>query len=300
MSRAGSLGFVSGASERVLGAEQVDAGGVSWRVWRGSAGARGRPDSASRLEGPVYALHGFSGSGVDFEPLAARLGGAWVAPDLLGHAGTATPAEARFCFERQVRDLADLRAALGLKRPLLLGYSFGARLALGLLAREPEAYAGAVLIGATAGIEDLGLRALRRADDWVRADVLERLGAPAFLAAWARRPLLATQARIAAPARARMDAARALHQAEGLARALRRAGTGSMPALWGALGTISTPALLLSGGEDAKFRPLAARLAAGLPRAESVQLPGAGHCAHLEAPDAAAAAIGTWLAQHAC
>ena len=249
---------------------------------------------AGGLGPSVLALHGFSGSGVDFAPLAERLGGTWHAPDLLGHAGSATPGEERFAFAAQVADLSAQRRALGLERPLLVGYSFGGRLALGLLAREPEAYAGAVLIGATAGIEERGAREVRRADDWLRADLLRRLGAPAFLAAWARRPLLATQARIAPAAQRRMAAARALHGAEGLARTLRRAGTGSMPPLWGELRRVSTPTLVLSGAEDPKFGALAERLCGALPRGARALVAGAGHCAHLEAPDAAGAEVRAW------
>lgn len=239
----------------------------------------------------VLALHGFTGSGVDFAPLAARVPGEWAAPDLLGHAGGACPDPARFEFTAQARDVAALRQALAWERPLLAGYSFGGRLALAALADDPQAYRGAILIGATAGISDAAARVRRLAEDRVRAEVLRHLGAPLFLESWQRRPLLATQRRIAPEARARMERARALHSAEGLASALRGAGTGSMPSLWGRLADVSVPVLLVCGAEDPKFSAIARDLAAALPRARCVTIEGAGHCAHLEAPEATAAAI---------
>lgn len=246
----------------------------------------------SSSAGPRFlALHGFTGSGVDWAPLAGRLPGEWAAPDLLGHAGTPCTDPARFRFEAQVRDLTPLRESLGWERPLLIGYSFGGRLALGALAADPQAYLGAVLIGATAGIPDAAARTHRLADDRVRAEVIRHLGTRRFLESWQRRPLLATQRRIAREDRARMARARSLHDPEGLALSLRGAGTGSMPPLWGQLPGAAGPVLLLSGSEDPKFQALARDLAAALPRARCVTIEGAGHCAHLEAPDAAATAI---------
>jgi 2-succinyl-6-hydroxy-2,4-cyclohexadiene-1-carboxylate synthase len=243
-------------------------------------------------EGPrLLALHGFTGSGVDWSPVASRVPGDWAAPDLLGHAGSPCSDPERFAFADQARDVGALRRALGWERPLLLGYSFGGRLALGALAAEPQSYLGAVLIGATAGISDPPARTQRLADDRVRAEVLGHLGATRFLQSWQRRPLLATQRRIAPEHRERMSRARELHEAEGLALSLRGAGTGSMPPLWGRLSEVSVPVLLLSGSEDPKFQALARDLAAALPRARCVTIEGAGHCAHLEAPEAAAAAI---------
>ncbi|MBL4844116.1 MAG: alpha/beta fold hydrolase [Planctomycetes bacterium] len=248
-----------------------------------------------RTDAPDPALHGFTGSGVDWAPLAEQVAGEWVAPDLLGHGGCSYADPARYAFAAQAADVEALRAALGWERPLLVGYSFGARLALAALARDPSAYAGAVLIGGTAGIPDPVRRACRLADDRVRADVLRHVGAPAFLSSWARRPLLATQARIQSADRTRMAGARGLHSAEGLALSLRGAGTGSMPSLWEDLAQITTPTLLLCGAEDPKFCGLGRDLARALPAATCVTIPAAGHCAHLEAPQASAAAVGEFL-----
>jgi pimeloyl-ACP methyl ester carboxylesterase len=51
------------------------------------------------------------------------------------------------------------------------------------------------------------------------------------------------------------------------------------------------PVALVVGERDQKFRAIATEMAAGLPRATVVVVPGAGHAVHLEAPAAVAGAI---------
>jgi pimeloyl-ACP methyl ester carboxylesterase len=77
----------------------------------------------------------------------------------------------------------------------------------------------------------------------------------------------------------------------GLARALRGLGTGALPSLWGRLGELTMPVVLIVGERDAKFRAFAERMAAAIADSELVVVPGAGHAAHLEAPVAVADAI---------
>ena len=64
-----------------------------------------------------------------------------------------------------------------------------------------------------------------------------------------------------------------------------------MAPLWDRLGELTMPATVLAGERDTKFVALAERLAAALPHAELVAVPGAGHRLALEAPGAVAGAI---------
>jgi 2-succinyl-6-hydroxy-2,4-cyclohexadiene-1-carboxylate synthase len=269
----------------VFNTSMISVGDVELRLQRWPGGAP-----------PILALHGFTGAGSDFAPLARRLPNAVWAPDLLGHGGSRVPDHAQaWGFEAQAALLAQLPRTLDLDRPVLLGYSFGGRLALQLLVEQPRAFRAAVLVGATAGIEDPRARAERAAADRALADRIETIGAPEFLQEWRRVPLIATQERIAAADRVVMDEARVEHTAAGLAGALRGAGTGAMEPLWGRLGQVDLPVLLLTGAEDSKFAALAERLAQALPQATHRVVPGAGHCAHLEAPEAAVEAIEAFL-----
>jgi 2-succinyl-6-hydroxy-2,4-cyclohexadiene-1-carboxylate synthase len=223
----------------------------------------------------VLALHGFLGSGEDFEALHSSFPLALVAPDL--HAADA----------RSVAELAMLVAG----PPVVLGYSMGARTALALaLQRAPEAL---VLVGGTPGIPDDLERAARRDADEAWARTLESEGIDAFLARWDAQPVLAGHEGIPEPFRARFRARRRQRAPHALAHALRAWGTGAMDSLWDQLPTLATPVLLVTGERDAKFAAVARAMAALLPDAVHVEIPGAGHAAHLERPrEVAAAALG--------
>ncbi len=221
----------------------------------------------------VLALHGFLGSGEDFEALHASLPLSISAPDLHG-------ADAA-----SIGDLAELVAGPS----IAIGYSMGARVALELALRRPlEAL---ILIGATAGISDESERAARREADERWAQLLDAEGIDAFLARWEAQPVLAGHAAIPEPWRSRFRARRRQADPKALVHALRKWGTGTMTPLWDRLASITAPVLLLTGGADRKFAGLARVLASRLPDAVHVEIPDAGHAVHLERPREVGAAV---------
>jgi 2-succinyl-6-hydroxy-2,4-cyclohexadiene-1-carboxylate synthase len=229
-------------------------------------------------------LHGFTQIGASWAPLASAVAERYtpIAPDLPGHGGASNL--------RKV----DLDAALSLvldaapPRFALAGYSMGGRIALQLALAAPDRVSRLALIGATAGIESGVERAERRRSDARWTEVLEREGIDAFAERWAAQPLFAGQP---AEVRDAADAARRAQRPAGLAAALRGLGTGVLPAVWDRLGELGMPVTLIVGERDAKFRALAERMAAAIPDARLVVVPGAGHAVHLEAPEAVAAAL---------
>jgi 2-succinyl-6-hydroxy-2,4-cyclohexadiene-1-carboxylate synthase len=72
-------------------------------------------------------------------------------------------------------------------------------------------------------------------------------------------------------------------------------GAGAQAPLHARLAALSLPVLLVVGEEDAKFRAIAEDLAKALPGARIATIAGAGHAAHLEAPDRVAAVVRTFL-----
>jgi pimeloyl-ACP methyl ester carboxylesterase len=64
-----------------------------------------------------------------------------------------------------------------------------------------------------------------------------------------------------------------------------------MAPLWDRLGELRMPVTVVAGERDAKFVALGERLAAALPDARLVVVPGAGHGLPREAPQAVADAI---------
>ena len=245
----------------------------------------------------LLALHGFTGSGADWElPIAAlaarRSDLRWSTPDLPGHGGY-LPAPPAYTVPAMAASVA--AAILRLPRPrVLLGYSMGGRVALRAAVSWPERFDAVVLIGAHPGLEAAGERAVRAAEDAARAARIRAVGAAAFCAEWARVPIIATQDRIPEPWRGALRERRTRCSTEGLARAAEIGGTGSMEPVSERLARLPR-ALVVAGADDAKYLGIAAEIAGAALEATPTSIPGAGHAAHLEAPEAFAERLDRFL-----
>ncbi|HVV84093.1 MAG TPA: alpha/beta fold hydrolase [Kofleriaceae bacterium] len=176
-----------------------------------------------------------------------------------------------------------------------VGYSFGARLALGLLARD--AVAGVVLISVNPGLGDASARAARIDEDRTWAARLREVGVEAFLDEWEAQPLFLTQVRCPPERRQRRRALRRSLEAEPLADAMERLGLGAMPDLREALCARAARAHLVVGADDAKFRAIAAGLREQCPELAVEVIEESGHDPTIEAPEALALAIGRAVAR---
>jgi 2-succinyl-6-hydroxy-2,4-cyclohexadiene-1-carboxylate synthase len=163
----------------------------------------------------------------------------------------------------------------------VVGYSLGARVALGLVAsaRAPRA----ILISCNPGIADAE-RALRRASDGALARLVRARGIAAFVEAWETQPLFASQARVAPAQLAERRTRRLALDPEQLARSLEVMGLAEMPDYRAQI----TPdrVSLIAGAEDTKY----VAIARGLPAPLEV-IADCGHDPTLEQPSSLAAAI---------
>jgi 2-succinyl-6-hydroxy-2,4-cyclohexadiene-1-carboxylate synthase len=243
---------------------------------------------ADRMAETVVLLHGFAGTRHGWDLVAERLDPERYRPlalDLRGHgdARDARPITFAAC-------VADVAAAAP-ERFVLCGYSMGGRVALHLALAHPERVSRLVLVACSAGIEDPGLRAERRAADEQLAADAETGTIEAFVDLWMRRPLFAGTPPAAA-ARWREDLLR--NDPVALAAVLRGIGAGVMEPLWDRLGELAgIPATIIAGERDGRYAAIGRRIAAALPGARMLVVPGAGHGLPREAPQAVAAAIAT-------
>lgn len=245
--------------------------------------------------GTVVLVHGFAQTGECFGPLAAALERTHtvVRVDQPGHGGSLRHKDAElFDGARLLVETFGDRTHHGqASAPVLVGYSMGARLCLHAALVAPERVGALVLIGGTAGMADAEERASRRSSDAALAARLEDIGLDAFLVEWLSLPLFA-----GLPEWARFDEERRRNTVEGLAASLRHAGTGTMEPLWDRLGEIRCPVLCVTGERDQRYGDLAERLVAGFGGpSHHVVVPGVGHAAHLEDPDATIRAIRSFL-----
>lgn len=246
------------------------------------------------MTAPLVLLHGFTQTGRSWDPVRKQLRldppRDVLTPDQRGHGAAADvrpillPAMAADAMA-QVPGGGDLALA---------GYSMGGRAALLAAIASPGRITHLALISTTAGIEDEDERARRAALDASLADRIEGLPIDEVVDGWAAQPLFASQAPEVA-AFAREDRLR--NTPAGLAASLRGAGTGKMGNLWGALGALTMPTLVLAGERDEKFVAIGERLAGALPDADYVVVPGAGHQLPLEAPGAVARELERLLAR---
>jgi 2-succinyl-6-hydroxy-2,4-cyclohexadiene-1-carboxylate synthase len=236
----------------------------------------------------VLLLHGFTGRGADWGPLlpALRRVSTAIVVDLLGHGRSDAPRDpARHALERQASDLAAILRGLGAAPAAVVGYSFGARVALQLALDEPGVVRGLLLESPSAGIADAAARARRRAADGALAEGIERDGIEAFVDSWwETSPVFAAERDLPEATRARFRTGRLRNRPHGLAASLRGAGQGAMTPLHGRLAAIAAPTLVVAGTRDPLGLDRARAVAAAIPDARLEALDGVGHAAHRESP----------------
>jgi len=231
-------------------------------------------------------LHGFTGNGQSWGPCVHLLAQAYGirALDLPGHGGSGA-------IRATLSETAAFVAAQLEPSSVLLGYSLGGRVALHVSLETNADLRGLILIGATPGILDDQERAdRRRADAALAARLRSENDLDSFLEEWLRGPLFADL-----PLEVQELAARRQNTCEGLAASLEDLGTGTQRTLWGDLEHLEVPTLLLVGELDTKFTALAEEMAAAMPNATVVVIPGAGHAVHLAKPTETAAAISQFV-----
>jgi len=266
---------------------RVEVDGVRYEVRAGGTGPG------------LLLLHGFTGRSAMWAPFLPMLRRhmTTIQVDLLGHGRSDSPTDpARHAVERQAADLAAiLRRTRTRTGPVaVLGYSFGARVALALALAEPSLVSRLVLESPSAGIADPDEREARRAGDEALAGDIERAGIPAFVARWESLPLFASHAALPEPTRARLHAARLRNNPTGLAASLRGAGQGAMAPMHDRLRGIRVPTLVVAGVDD-PARPRAEFVAEHVPGAALATIACAGHTPHLESPARFRAAVFPFL-----
>ena len=230
----------------------------------------------------LLALHGFTGSPRSWDFLPDQPTVRRFIPALVGHAGSAAGREV-IDFESEVDRLAQLSA----EAPTLhvVGYSLGARLALGFALRHPARVSRVTLISGHPGLGSEAERVERRAADERWCELLLTRGSRAFVDAWQAQPLWATQAQLDSATLSRKRSERLSHEPAGLARSLRTTGLAEMPDYRERMAGIGVPLTLLAGALDLKFSQLAQQMAKSVARAELVIVDGAGHDLLLERPE---------------
>jgi pimeloyl-ACP methyl ester carboxylesterase len=209
-----------------------------------------------------------------------------VAPDLRGFGATEL-GDGAAGMDKYADDLARLLDRMGLERVALAGLSMGGYIAFAFLRRHRERVSALILADTRAQPDtDEGRQAREK-----NARLAEEQG-PGALADQMLPKLLAGGASEALRAEVRrlIEA----NDRRGIAAALRA--MAARPDSTPMLASLDMPTLVIVGAEDGLTPPDDARaMNAALPNSRLVEIPGAGHLANLEAPDAFNEAIDEFL-----
>jgi 3-oxoadipate enol-lactonase len=232
----------------------------------------------------VLLLHGYPLDGAMWSGVARVLSTSFrvVKPDLPGHGENAAAAPASLETHADFVEalLAELPAPVG-----LAGFSMGGYIALALMKRRPEKVRALALVDSRAGADDEGGKAKREEGiALVRSEGVEAI------------------ARAMVPKLLSPEGAKKPDLVERLTRMIKRQKPETIAADLAAmrdradqtdlLPQIAVPTLVIVGEQDVLTVPAESQaMAAAIPGAKLLTIPGAGHLAPMERPRAVAAAL---------
>jgi len=189
-------------------------------------------------------------------------------------------------------DALALIRALDLAPCHFAGLSMGGFVAMRLAIRHPEVLRSVILMATSADPEPAQnvprYRLLNLVNRWIGPWAVARKVMPIMFG----RTFLADAGR--ADERREMVKRISRNGRVGISRATR--GVIDREGVYGELGTIRLPALIIVGDEDTATRPdKARRMNAAIPGSRLVEIPGAGHTATLEQPEAVTRAVAEFL-----
>jgi pimeloyl-ACP methyl ester carboxylesterase len=241
---------------------------------------------------PVLLLHAFPLSGEMFDAQVAALAGRarFIVPDHRGF-GQSSAGDGPLTMESLAEDALAVLDHLGIGPAVVGGVSMGGYAAMALLRRDPGRVRGLILADTQVGADDDAARAARaQLAEAVLARGMEVLVEGQLPKLLAPSTTEAVRARVAALIRGNTPAG----AAAALAGMAERADSRDILSRFGG------PALVVVGAEDGITPlPKARAMADLVPGAELAEIPGAGHLANLEAPEAFNALLRPFLERFA-
>jgi len=242
---------------------------------------------------PLVLIHGLGGSKRIWSRLREDLTAAFmvVTYDLRGAGDTVEIGTAKeLSLAVWADDLRGLLERLGIDRPVLVGHSLGASIALKYALARPEEVSALVLMGADPELSRLAPRMEKV------VELIDRVGMEEWVAEhWSKNTPFSPASLARSPEI--LDEYRAMVLANDpgdyvrTCRAIAR-----MESLGGELTGVSQPSLVIVGSDDDRTVPESGReLAEALANASFVELAGVGHTMPLEAPAQVCAAIRDFL-----
>jgi pimeloyl-ACP methyl ester carboxylesterase len=223
-------------------------------------------------EGPALLLtHGYSATSQMWRPQIEALARehTLILWDMRGHGRSAAPENAAAYGEAVTTgDMAALLQHLGFERAIVGGLSLGGYMSLAFYADHPEMVDALLIIDTGPGFKKDSARAAWNETAEQRARAIEDQGAAAL------------------EGRSLEQATAEHRNIRGLVHAARYMLTQRTPRVIELLPDVRVPTLVLAGADDTPFLAATDYMAAKIPDARKVVIPGAGHASNLDQPQA--------------
>ena len=225
-------------------------------------------------------IHGFMGHPSDWDDVRAAL------PEYDTRAIEIKPA---LDWRSSVRQLADSIP----DRSVVVGYSMGARLALGIALEHPQKCAGLCFVSGNPGLETTEARDKRWQSDQEIAQQLEQLDSESlelFLDQWYQADVFAS---LPQEIRREQIARKRKLFSPNWPKILRTHSVSRQPNYWPSLKQLSIPAAVVAGELDEKYRQIAVKFAdqTSSGQVSKTIVPNCGHIVHFEQPESLAQTI---------
>lgn len=246
---------------------------------------------------PVLLSCGFATTHVNFAPQVDAIvaaGGRAILWDYRGHGRSGKPASPDgYSMEQVISDVACVLDALAPGQPAVVGgLSLGGLVSLHFQLAHPERVRGLILLASGPGFKNPEAAGRWKAQVERTAELLEERGNQVLLTGKAASTSIGRRPEL--PASKAAAEAIAAQDAHAVAEFGRRV-AGPAPSVIDDLAGIEVPALVLVGEEDAAYTRAGEVMAAKLPKARHVVVPGAGHILNIEQADATNEAIAGFL-----
>ena len=262
----------------------------------------------------LYSLHGFTGSGSDFDLLKTSIQSLlddvsvklnWYAPSLPGHDESSdldcsVKGHSDFFNQYIQANLKDNQSFNPLPRykNILIAYSMGSRLGLLHASQQTSFWDAIILISPNPGIRSEDERALRRESDKILAEKIVNQGIAWFLDYWKQLPLISTQLKAPDDFYRAMQKRKESLNPKGLQNSLLHFGQGVFPDLWELIPNIQSPIILVNGDLDDKYCEISRSFLEIRPDSDCEVIKDCGHAPHIENPIASAQSIVGFLKKH--
>jgi pimeloyl-ACP methyl ester carboxylesterase len=228
---------------------------------------------------PVLLSHGYGATSRMWDGQVAALADRWrvILWDMRGHGQSGDPAgREHYSQELTVGDMAAVLDTCGVEQAVIGGLSLGGVMSLAFHIAYPQRVRALLLCDTGPGFRNPEARSKwnERAED--RARLLEERGL----------------GMLGGGAEARLGKHRSARGLAGAARGMLAQHDGR---LIDSLPTIAVPTLVLVGSEDHNFLGAADYMTAKIPNAQKIVIPGAGHAANLDQPEAFNRAVAEFL-----